>query len=292
MWTAINIPKVCFFYWGNTSLSFLNYLSLVSFKEHNPDWKVVLVRPTDDLVVEPPTDHHSQGYIGEKDYMHQALQTVDEILEIDFEQILNFKKDLHDVQRADLTRLYVLSRYGGMWSDMDILYIKPNANINFQKYLISGTAENLDTTICYWNVGAGHYFNSTGALFSSKNNPMYKYIFDRAIERISSLKDDEVKDYQMVGPSLLNEYVAPLIKKMPELNVANIAYKVFYPWNWSGEIKEFFTERNESKIEEETIGVHWFKGDPQCAQYLNVDVETLDESTHFGYHILKYKDFL
>ena len=90
MWLPTKIPQTCYFYWGNTSLSFLNYLSLVSFKEHNPDWKVVLVRPTDDLVVEPPTDHHSQGYIGEKDYMHQALQTVDEILEIDFEQILNF----------------------------------------------------------------------------------------------------------------------------------------------------------------------------------------------------------
>ena len=290
MWLPTKIPQTCYFYWGNTSLSFLNYLSLVSFKEHNPDWKVVLVRPTDDLVVEPPTDHHSQGYIGEKDYMHQALQTVDEILEIDFEQILNFKKDLHDVQRADLTRLYVLSRYGGMWSDMDILYIKPNANINFQKYLISGTVENLDTTICYSNAGAGHYFNSTGALFSSKNNPMYKYIYNRAIERVLSLKDNGVKDYQMIGPSLLNEYVAPLIKKMPELNVVNIAYKIFYPWGWWGEIEDFFSKKDESKITEETIAIHWFKGNPSVAKYLNVDIETLDKSTYFGYYTLKYKD--
>ena len=121
-WQYNKIPKTCFFYWGNTKLSFLNYLSLVSFKEHNPDWKAVLVQPADDLVVEPPTDHHAQGYIGEKDYGPQALQVIDDVLEIDFEEILSFRKDLHDVQRADITRLYVLSEYGGMWSDMYFIY--------------------------------------------------------------------------------------------------------------------------------------------------------------------------
>ena len=77
---------------------------------------------------------------------------------------------------------------------------------------------------------------------------MYKYIYNRAIERVLSLKDNGVKDYQMIGPSLLNEYVAPLIKKMPELNVANIAYKVFYPWGWWGEIEDFFSKKSLSDI--------------------------------------------
>tara|TARA_Y100000310_G_C20683173_1_gene817319 strand:+ start:98 stop:976 length:879 start_codon:yes stop_codon:yes gene_type:complete len=290
MWKHKQIPQTCFFYWGNTKLSFLNYLSLVSFKENNPDWKIVLARPTDNLIVEPPTPHHSQGYVGEKDYMHQALRAADDVLKIDFEKITGTKKELHDVQRADLTRLYVLSEYGGMWSDMDILYVKSNTNINFQKYLISGTIENFDTSICYCDAGAGHNYNSTGALFSSKNNSMYKYLFNKAAERIISLGENNVGDYQMVGPSLLNSYVPDLIDKMPELNVANIAYKVFYPWGWWGEIEGFFNRKNETRITDETIAVHWFKGDPNSAKHLNKDPQTADSSSHFGFYILKYKE--
>ena len=99
-WKYNKIPKTCFFYWGNTKLSFLNYLSLVSFKEFNPDWKLVLAKPTDNLVVEPPTVHHSQGYVGEKDYIDQAADVIDEVIEMDFEKITgsdgsgNFYKDV------------------------------------------------------------------------------------------------------------------------------------------------------------------------------------------------------
>ena len=290
MWKHKNIPKTCFFYWGNTKLSFLNYLSLVSFKEHNPDWRLVLARPTDDLIVDPPTPHHSQGYVGEKDYVHQALQTVDDVLPIDFEKITGAKKELHDVQRADLARLYVLSEYGGMWSDMDILYIKPNTDINFSKYLTTGALEELDTVICYQDANASFNYNSTGALFSSEHNPMYEHIFNRGTERLISLGGDGVSDYQMFGPSLLNEYVFDLLNEMPELNVANMAYKVFYPWGWWGEISEFFNEKNEDRISDETIAIHWFKGDPNSAEYLNRDPKTMDSSSHFGYYIMKYKE--
>ena len=291
MWLPTKIPQTCYFYWGNTSLSFLNYLSLVSFKEHNPDWKAVLVQPSDDLVVKPPTDHHSQGYVGEKDYMHQALRIIDDVIEIDFEEVLNFKKDLHDVQRADIVRLYVLSKYGGMWSDMDILYIKPNTSIDFSKYLVSGVEKELDTVVCYQNANAASNYNSTGALFSSKNNPMYTFLLNDARDRINALGENKVGDYQMVGPSILNDHMPNIFIRMPQLNVANMAYKVFYPWGWwDSEIEGFFNRKNENRITNETIAIHWFKGNPNSAKYLNIDVETLDKSTYFGYYTLKYKD--
>jgi hypothetical protein len=306
-WQYNKIPKTCFFYWGNTKLSFLNYLSLVSFKEHNPEWRAVLVRPSDDLVVEPPTNHHSQGYIGEKDYIHQALRAVDDILEIDFQQVLNLKADFHDAQRADITRLYTLGMYGGMWSDMDVLYIKPNTNINFSKYLITptgrsrepivpkephhGIEKELDTVICYQNAGLPQRpWNSTGALFSSKNNPLYTLLFHDARVRISKLGENKVKNYQMLGPNIFDTYVPNVLRKIPELTTANMPYKVFYPWGWWGEIEEFFNEKNEDRIPEETVAIHWFKGDPNSSKYLNKNPKTIDSSSHFGYYTLMYKE--
>mgnify|MGYP000863621701 CR=1 FL=1 len=41
-----NIPKIVHFYWGkNNPLTFLQYLSVVSFREHNPGWKIKIYYP-------------------------------------------------------------------------------------------------------------------------------------------------------------------------------------------------------------------------------------------------------
>ena len=40
------IPKKAHFYWGGERLSFLRWMTLKSFRIFNPDWEIILHRPT------------------------------------------------------------------------------------------------------------------------------------------------------------------------------------------------------------------------------------------------------
>ena len=86
-----------------------------------------------------------------KEYLSEinAINNVRIIYE-DMVKFLNVSEEMSEIHKSDLFRYKILNKYGGIWSDLDIVYIKPITdviNFNFDTINFLCTAYN-ETCIC------------------------------------------------------------------------------------------------------------------------------------------------
>ena len=145
MWHLTKIPKIAHFYWGNEKLPYLRYLTISSFCKYNPDWKVRFYYPKYRQTKKTwNSKEHKYEIIVKKDYTEELKKLPITFVEIDFES-LDLSNDLTEVHKSDYLRWFLLANVGGLWSDMDIIYIDSMNNISLN---INDNNE-LNTLICY-----------------------------------------------------------------------------------------------------------------------------------------------
>lgn len=258
-WKYKKIPKVVHFYWDKSPLSFLNLLSVKSFKELNPDWTVKLY--------EPKFRHNNISWVGytqkEKysniNYLQYVYKYCDEIIEVDLEE-LNFRNDVSEVYKSDFLRWFLLSTEGGLWSDMDVLYIKP--------------MHMLDLTICEESErNINNYL--IGFLLASRNNDFYANISKKSIKEFNSL------EYQSIGNKLIRKLYPDIFDiecLHDKISMANIPLNIVYPYNYR-DLSNLYKTNNEYLITDETIGIHWYNAEPMSKEYCNsLDLKNLGDS--------------
>lgn len=243
-----NIPKIFFTYWDGSILSQLQYLTIISFKELNPDWRIIVYMPL--IRYEPKTwktVNQKIKYNGE-DYLDKMYQIKDiEIIKIDFEQI-GFKNNVSEVFKSDYLRYYFLDKHGGLWSDMDILYIKP-IDILFEKI-----NNNIDTILSYFDK-----YYSIGLLISQPNNDFFKLLCNSCNNHFNP------NEYQSIG-----SYMIKKIYPIPDSSNIFIMDKFYYlPYNFKS-IDQIFNKSVLNNIKNYTLGIHWFNGDNKTKQYQNI----------------------
>ena len=272
-WKYTNIPKIIHFYWDKSPLSFLNLLSVKSFKELNPDWVVKLY--------EPKIKHDGISWIGhtQKDkyvninYLQYVYKYCDEIIEVDLEKF-NFRNDVSEVYKSDFLRWYLLSTEGGLWSDMDVLYLKPMHTLDLSKYINFGNNENLDLTICE----ESEQYNMNyliGFLLASKNNEFYANISKKAANAFNSF------EYQSIGNKLIRNLYPDIFDiecLHPKMSIANIPLNIVYPYNYR-DLSNLYKTNDEYLITDETIGIHWYNAESMTKEYCNkLDLNNLGDS--------------
>src|SRR5690348_15696440 len=126
-------PKIMHMYWNGSPMSFLQYLTIASFKKHNPKWKVWLWMPKVPNLTPPEWKSGEQAdpYMG-KDYLEKA-KAESEVKIIDF-STLGIPDELPETQKSDFFRWYLLYEYGGAWSDSDVLYIRSMDKLMKQRF--------------------------------------------------------------------------------------------------------------------------------------------------------------
>jgi glycosyltransferase involved in cell wall biosynthesis len=273
-WHLKKIPKIAHFYWGSDKMSFLRYMTLHSFKKANPDWSVVLYTPKD---LEKSSNWYDKNhrcdvedYEGAKDYFEMAKELPIKVVEVDFEKIFG-DTEVSEVHKSDYFRWYLLHHYGGMWSDMDVLFIKSMKDMKMNSYENAA----LDCSI---NVSPAHG-SRIGILLSSKNrNPFYGKLMT---ESKKILLSGEKLLYQSVGPVMINKLMSPAgsseISNIPgsglKLNFRNssgevvplkhegIACSEFYLYDHQN-IDSIFEKDCYSEASERSIAIHWYGGSP------------------------------
>lgn len=243
--------KVCHFYWGGGALSYLQHLSVVSFKKHNPDWEVNLWMPKVSKLVAPTweSEEHVDRYTG-KDFL-EATKKLCNVKLVDFQE---WEADtLHEVQKSDFIRWKVLYDYGGVWSDLDILYIKPLHKLLEQDF---------DATICY---DGFHHF--IGFFVAKPKQPIYKDIFEEARERV---KAPFSNDYQFLGSRMLKSMyfgIMTINKVYPDSKILNLPVSLLYSYT-ADDVSEMLFGKVD-RTNENIIGLHWYNGHPLAKKYLN-----------------------
>ncbi len=264
-WNLKKIPKIAHFYWGNDTLPYLRYLSLLSFCRYNSDWEVNL-------------------YVPEKKYKGPCLDTQKSFQFIGddyFPNVRNIKqiniKSLNDkfistkcrgldkaylsraeVYKSDFLRWKLLSTVGGFWSDMDIMYFKSMNEMEINKY----ANRDVNTVISLHP----KYKHSVGFMLSAPNNPYYHYIYEKSQENFNP------KEYQSIGVTLLNpEFpdVKSIDKRFPGVKTINIPISTVYAYN-ALIIPTIYNYRNLTLYDENSIGLHWYGGHHLAKDYINV----------------------
>ena len=257
-----NIPKICHFLWTKgAALSWLQLLSIISFRRYNPDWEIVLY-----LTKQTPGELGVNTYVPDytgNDYF-KLIEKLDyvKIKEIDL-VAEGIGLDKHGILASDILRVRLLHELGGVYSDFDTLWLKPMSE--FKNIHCIGNPGNFETTACFYEFTKGHHNNSN--IISESHGAYLQSI----IEEQNNIKPP-YNDYQVFNSSLLN-------RKYPDYNSITIAYprvlaidyKTLYPYS-TFEMERLFVYEDLTPIEDRgVIGIHWFNGNRLSKLYVNRD---------------------
>ena len=121
----LSVPKIAHFYWGGGKLLYMRYLSIKTFIKYNPDWQVIFWYPKEPFTGRSwYTDMYPAKIREEicKDYLPEVMK-ITSPMAVDFKS-LGARKNLAEVHKNDFIRVNAMYLYGGLWSDMDIIYFK------------------------------------------------------------------------------------------------------------------------------------------------------------------------
>lgn len=257
------IPKVAYFYWGGSVMPYLRYMSMASFKKYNPEWKVIVFTPVQLTTSQSWTTFENKEALNTKDYMPQLQQAGVVVSPFDMQGI-GFPNEIPEVLKSDILRLFLLSKFGGLWCDDDILFFRP----------LTHTLEPTECNayFCYRRGGPtqedtaknGPRYHSIGFLAGAPGNVYFTKLFDGVRNVFNPTQ------YQSAGsPYYKTVYAEPNMDRTPD--VYNIDVNTVYPTRAALSIftlpaGHFMNEVLTPKC----IGIHWYGGAPASGQYQNL----------------------
>lgn len=267
-----NFPRLLHLYWDGSLFSYLNLLTVISFNNYHIGWKINIYKPY--------KKNEKITWIGpEQKDKYNGKDYFDELYKIDNVKIhiidtnnLSFKyKDASEVIKSDFFRIYILNKYGGIWSDFDIIYTN-----NIEKYYDS-KINNEKQIILYrykWEEANKNVY-PVGLFISKKNNSIFKNI----LENIEIFYNENY--YQCLGTQMFenifekykyNDVLKKILFSMnlKELMIDNSDCYLKIKWN---ELEILYNDENENIQNYENnnniIGIHWFNGAKMSKDYCN-----------------------
>ena len=126
---SFNYPRILNLIWDSSKLTFLNYLTIVSFKRYHIDWDINIYYTTKtDTKLDKKWSTPEQK-VELEEHVQDYWSRVSEIPGVKMICVDEFIRSLdlsalHPVQQSDIIRIYVLYTYGGVYSDFDVIFLK------------------------------------------------------------------------------------------------------------------------------------------------------------------------
>ena len=264
-----NYPKLLHLYWDGTNFSFLNLLTVLSFNKHHFGWKIHVYCPINPVKTKSwTTSEQKYEYTG-RDYFNR-LKEIDNVFihNIDFNNIPFKYKDASEVIKSDYFRLYILNKYGGLWSDFDIIYVN-----NIEEYYSKKQLSKERNVILYryWWKEWNKYIYPVGLFLCNRNNS----VFDIILKNIEQFYNPT--GYQCLGCQMFHYLFSlnsgkKIINQMnlPELCMDNADIYLSIKWNETGLLyKDKKIGKEQYQNNKNIIGIHWFNGANESKVYCN-----------------------
>ena len=248
------IPKIVFTYWEGDQLSELHFLTIYSLHKYNPELDIIIYTDENpkNILRDWKSSEHSIN-IQKKIHLSKLIEINPNkifLRPINFQKDYNFDNNISIIFKADFTRIAKLYEHGGIWFDMDILFVKPIPDFFFK--------ENIETFIfIYSNV------IPTGFLAMKPRSYFLNKLYNGSLEIIKSKKLD---DYQKIGPIIWIEEYNKLSQK-DKLRIKILDDNFVYPFLWNQLDKVF--KVNNNPLPEITFGIHWYNGAPETKKFIN-----------------------
>jgi len=186
---------------------------------------------------------------GEQDYPVKCQDFFPEVLKLPIMKMMIDLKDyggdnkISEVHKSDFLRLHLLSTMGGLWSDMDIFYLKPMETLYFNVE----DNKNIETFYCDHNYG-----HSIGFLMASQNNKFFKKLIEISKEEYNPTF------YQAMGAMIFKNHFSTSESINAITPAFNMDMDVVYPHD-ATYFKEILTQL-QTRFTDKTIGIHWYGG--------------------------------
>lgn len=270
------IPKKIHFYWDGGKFDYLTKLTLQTFVFHNPDWEVILWMPN--------MKHHNKIIWEEKEFIpphsfqyndvdYLDIKFLKETLGINVKHIdyfdVGLKKNYH---KSDLFRWKILHDEGGVWSDMDILFVNNIEKVNFTH--VNCNFHDIELVVSQYSeeiVSDKIDFYYVGFLMSVKGSNFFKIMFEESIKNMKEQSSQGVGGDLLKSQFGLFDNIKNIIKHENYVNLdINSVYhycradlKNMYMNNKQGNIFEYAQENSA------IIGYHWFREVHLSKSYYN-----------------------
>ena len=257
-----NIPKKLHTYWNGSSMSELQTFTLSSFHKYNPDWEINVYVPKQDA-------RSSQKYIPDytgKDYFPsvKAMDYVN-IKTIDLDDY-GINPELHDILRSDIFRYYKLYDEGGVWSDFDVVWLKPMSHFKNIEYHGNVAYDDIRTVVSMSH--GSHGAHSIGIMIHCKNDPYMASVIELT-KKVEPPYKHEVFGAKMIQRKYYN------LETMSEFpGAVGVKLETYYPytlWPHRMNIHALYYSNNLGFINNNVMCVHWYNGHPYSKDYVNGD---------------------
>lgn len=258
-----NIPKNLQMYWDNSPMSRLQVFTIETFHNLNPDWKITVYTSEQPYT---KSEKYIPDYTG-KDYFN-LIENMDyvKIENVDIDKY-GISSDLHHILRSDIIRYYMLHSRGGVWSDFDVIWLKP---IELLAPIIGN--DNFMSVVCPFENRPGFSMHNTiGILISAPGHKLYQDLINRC-HAIQANLNGRVPNHQEFGTCIWNSWFkssADLIKVYPD--AINVDYSTFYPYSIFN-MEKLYKQIDLSVIDNRVVCLHWFNGHPLSKNYVNLDL--------------------
>jgi len=257
-----NYPRIVYFFWYG-KLTFLNYLSILSFHKYHPTWIINIYRSTF-------ADTKHKWNTGEQKIFNKNVDDYFEALRyLNYVNIMDANKmaielgiqNIYMVHQSDILRMHLLNKFGGMYSDFDIIYTE-----NIEKYFLN-KSKTIIFTRSAGNTKTVYYPN---ALFLAKRGCVFsKFIVGKQLEEI---KNNKLNGYSTVGPIIFGKLLKDSKNDHIKQHIEIMDGKCYLPVEWN-EVDKLY-DKPEFTVEQPYFGIHWFNGAVRSREYIeNFDVD-------------------
>jgi len=255
------VPKRLFFFWGNPVMSWFRYMTLYSARKYNPDWKIEL------YVTDVSRDEKYWKECNEQDFfMYKGENYFNRIQDLNIEiKQCPRAANIEGAGPSHMSNFFKwreLSEEGGVYADMDILFLKPLDDwYESIKRYDSGLS---------WYDALNHGYFSIGFMFSSGQSILFNDIYDNAKETFREGKYQSAGVdalYRIVNVKLNGLRLKPSERiRVSYSKVHYIPMDTVYPFLFNQSDERFSLCIKE--LPEKCLGIHWYAGDP-AAQVFN-----------------------
>lgn len=257
------IPKIIHYYCNDfTNFNYYNYVSLLSAIHHHPEWTHILWSSKTvsenisytDLPKKSFIDPNVNTYIRHLKTLHNLR-----FFTINEKFCFNIPEDMSDIHKKDMMSYKLIHTFGGIWSDLEILYINKISNL---------IKEDFDNLIFKCKDNSNQIFFPTGFLCSKRKSKFLTEI----VGTLDSFYDKTISS--CLGPDMLFKKfnnTVDLKNLYGEKNII-LGNDFYMPYLWyESDIQKLFNQNNNLVNEinlGKTIGIYWFNSSPIVQKYL------------------------
>lgn len=254
-----SIPKIAHLVWfGDQSMPMINVFTIISFHRLNPDWKIKVYtskqgnKDFGTLEWIPP-------YIGDDCFpLIRAMEFV-QIIEVDLKDF-DCPVQAHVIAMTDVFRQQVLFKYGGIYSDFDVIWLRPMDY--FTQLDCLGDPKDFQCSISFYNLTDGHH--NVSNIVAEKGNKFMEFTLSKCAEV------EAPYSHQAFGTDMFNR-LFPKQKNIEQQfeRMLYLRYETFFPYGIYNLIDLFQRDDITPAYADNVMAVHWFGGHPYAHAYID-----------------------